>query len=73
MTKLEELAEIEGFDDFIDMLEEVQDAGSVPCICTNEGCSHVEHWEPDCNNARCSDCNTDTMMSCIEFMIAGDL
>ena len=72
-TKLKRLAKIEGFDDPIDMLVKFQLEGAVPCICMNEECDSVEHWEPDCRDAQCPVCHTPTMKSCIELMIEGDL
>ena len=69
--KMDQLTEIEGFDEGIDMLEECQLEGSVPCICMNPDCKHVEYWEPDTRNALCGECKTYTVTSCMELAIDG--
>lgn len=68
--KLEQLAEIEGYDSVENMLEEAT-FDSVTCgICTNEGCDATTSCiEPDGHGMFCENCKTNTIDSCL--IIAG--
>ena len=66
MSKLQDLCEIEGYEDEMAMMEEFFDESCVPCICMNEGCDMTDHLEPDQDAGHCEECGTKTMKS---FMI----
>lgn len=68
-SKLETLAEIEGYEDVHAMLEAATFDSVAPCICTNPGCDYSEDLEPDQDSGWCPDCNTHTLKSCL--MLAG--
>lgn len=65
MSKLERLAELEGFDSEIEFLEEAGCGGLIPGICTNEGCDYSEEVEPDCADGYCDICETNTVASAL--------
>lgn len=69
VKKLEKLAEIEGYKDYMDMLEEATMDSCVPAICTNEGCTCSYTLEPDATEGLCENCGTYTVCSCL--VIAG--
>ena len=60
---LEKLAEIEGFDDSLEMLEEYGIESVVPGICTTLGCSYTTEVEPDCQEGWCEECQKGTVKS----------
>ena len=69
MTKLQILAEIEGYDSVDAMLEAAAFSGIVPAICTKGVCDYAESLEPD-GTCDCEDCGgVDTVRSCL--LIAG--
>ena len=47
MTKLQTLAEIEGFDDKQELIEEYVIESVVPGICRNDNCDYTADVEPD--------------------------
>jgi len=63
MTKLEQLAEAEGFDDPFDMIEENVIESVVPGIC--EECDYTTQVEPDCENGWCEVCERPSVVSCL--------
>lgn len=65
MTKLELLAEIEGYEDTMELLEENAIDSVVPGICMNEGCDYTTEVEPDCREGWCECCDTNTVKSCL--------
>jgi len=69
MTKLEELAVIEGFDDSMEMLESAMADSVCPGICINEGCDYTCEVEPDSDSGWCEECEANTVSSCL--MLAG--
>lgn len=60
---VQELAELEGFDDVTFLLEEHICDSLCPAICTNTGCDHQDELEHDARNVTCPDCNTKTVQS----------
>lgn len=61
---LKKLAEIEGYDDAMDMLEEVNVDSVVPGICLN--CKEYTCGvEPDSSEGWCEECGTNTVQSCL--------
>lgn len=69
MSKLTDLAEIEGFDEEIDMLSDYMSESLIPAICINPNCNFTAEYEPDCTAGYCEECNTKTVQSC--FILAG--
>lgn len=69
MGKLSLLAELEGFESAIEMMEEFELEGAVPGICTNKDCEFTAYYEPDCDNGFCEECRTMTVKSA--FVLAG--
>lgn len=65
MSKLEKLAEIEGFETSEDMLEEVGYESVVPGICVNPECDYTDEVEPDQEEGFCEECKTNTVKSCL--------
>lgn len=65
MSKLEKLAEIEGFETSEDMLEEVGFGSVVPGICVNPECDYTDEVEPDQEEGFCEECKTNTVKSCL--------
>lgn len=63
MSKLQELASIEGFDDPIEMLEEAVMDSVCPGICMNAGCDYTTEVEPDQSRGWCEICETPTVKS----------
>ena len=67
--KLQALAEIEGYDDWLDLVSEHQLSGSVPGICTTEGCEHTAiSLEPDSRASLCEECDACTIVACLDLM-----
>lgn len=64
-AKLDKLAEIEGFDDIMDMLEQYSCDSIVPGICINEDCEYTTEVEPDSRSGYCEECKTRTVKSCL--------
>jgi hypothetical protein len=65
VTKLERLAQIEGFTDTMELLEANIIDSVVPGICTNEDCDYTCEVEPDQQSGWCEDCNEGTVSSCL--------
>lgn len=63
--KLERLADLEGYDDYMDMLEDATYDSVVPAICTNPDCDATSQLEPDGEGGLCENCGTNTMTSCL--------
>ena len=64
MSKLSQLASIEGFDSIDDLLAEaVYD--TCYAICTNPECDFTTILEPDAENVTCEECGTPTVTSCL--------
>ena len=64
-SKLTELADLEGYDDFMVMLQEYSIDSVVPGICCNPGCDFTAHYEPDSSTGWCEECQTNTVKSCL--------
>ena len=64
-TKLEQLAEIEGYSDTMDMLEAATFDSVAPGICKNPDCDYSCEVEPDSASGWCEECNTNTVVSCL--------
>lgn len=45
----------------------------VPCICANGDCGFSTELESDLREGYCEDCETHSVISCIELMIEGGL
>lgn len=65
LSKLETLAEIEGFDDVQDLLEANVIDSVVPGICCNAGCDYTCEVEPDQDNGWCEVCGRGGVKSCL--------
>lgn len=63
--KLEELAEIEGFDSDMELLNEYAYESVMPGICVNEGCDYTTNVEPDQSAGWCEECRTGTVQSAL--------
>ena len=64
MSKLSELASIEGMDE-MEMFEAATYDSVAAGICTNKDCSYTTQVEPDCEHGWCEECNTQTVSSCL--------
>ncbi|TRZ48942.1 MAG: hypothetical protein D4S01_09530 [Dehalococcoidia bacterium] len=63
MSKLDDLVDIEGYDDDMEMLEACGYDSVQPGICINVGCDYTAGVEPDCANGWCANCKTGTVQS----------
>lgn len=61
--KIRILTEIEGYDDPIELCEEVFNDGCCPGICMNEDCESTYSYEPDQDRGWCEECQTNTVKS----------
>lgn len=62
---LEALAEAEGYDEVIDMLESATFDSIVPAICTDDCCGLIQESEPDARANYCEECEQNTVKSCL--------
>ena len=69
MSKLQDLADLEGYVDIEDMLKDATFDRFDTGICTNKGCDYTTNVEPDSDSGWCEECNTNTVSSCL--MLAG--
>ena len=65
MTKLEVLADFEGYSDVMNMLEENVADSICPGICINRDCEYTVGVEPDCYDGYCEECGTQTVRSAL--------
>jgi len=63
--KLNVLAELEGYPDRMDMLEDAVFDSLCPAICTNTNCDAIADLEPDQDRGWCEACGTNTMKSAL--------
>lgn len=63
--KLQKLAEIEGYADPLNLLEDNAIDSVIPAICMNEDCDLTEGMEPDQDRGFCDNCGTQSMKSCL--------
>jgi len=63
--KLTQLADSEGFDTVMAMLEEASVDSVSPGICTNPGCDYTIEVEPDQEEGWCESCNQGTVASAL--------
>ena len=61
--KLQTLAESEGYDDPMDMIEACAMDSVNPGICMNEGCDYTTEVEPDSDSGYCEECGTNSVKS----------
>ena len=70
MSKIDDLMEVEGYEDFDELMEYAQDSVNVG-ICMNEGCDYTTQVEPDCDSGWCELCDTNTVKSATELILFG--
>jgi hypothetical protein len=63
LTKLQKLAEIEGFEDYLDLLDKYAIDSVCPGICSNTDCEYTTEVEPDQDKGWCEECNQGTVTS----------
>ncbi len=68
MSKLQRLAESEGFDNPMDLAEEVVHESVVPGICAMRNCDYTTRVEPDCDAGYCEECGTRSVQSLLVLM-----
>lgn len=64
------LAELEGFNDIMEMLEEYGNESVMPGICMNEGCDYITNVEPDQDRGWCEECHTNSVKSLMELALS---
>lgn len=64
-SKLETLADIEGYADIMDLLEAVSTDSVCPGICMNKDCDYTAEVEPDSTSGWCEECSTQTVKSAL--------
>ena len=62
-SKLELLAQTQGYYDPMELLEEYVTDSVCPGICVNPDCDYTTEVEPDCTRGYCECCNTNTVQS----------
>lgn len=62
---MQQLVEIEGFDDDLEMLEAYMTDSVCPGICVTPGCGYTCETEPDQTEGYCELCETNTVKSCL--------
>jgi len=67
MSKIKELAEIEGFDSVDEMIEAVGLESVMPGICKTPDCDYVTEVEPDSRSGWCENCEKQTVVSALEL------
>lgn len=65
MTKLQKLAQIEGYETTIALLEANITDSVAPGICTNDDCDYTVGVEPDQSEGWCENCESNTVQSCM--------
>lgn len=68
MTKLEQLAEYEGYESVDKMIDTCIISSVVPAICMTEGCDYTTGMEPDQDAGWCEECGLNTVKSCLILM-----
>ena len=63
--KLEQLADFEGYEDYMEMLEVATRDSVVPGICVNEDCDYTTGVEPDSDSGWCEVCEKNSVHSCL--------
>lgn len=64
-SKSKILADDYGYSTIEDMLMDTMFSSVVPGICTNEDCDATYECEPDAEANWCSECDTQTVKSCL--------
>ena len=67
MSKIKELAEIEGFDSVDEMIGAVGLDSVMPGICKIPDCDYVTDVEPDSRSGWCENCEKQTVVSALEL------
>ena len=65
MSKLQDLVELEGFVDELEMLGRATFDSVASGICINPGCDYTTNVEPDQDRGWCELCETNTVQSCL--------
>lgn len=63
--KLDQLMEIEGYGDVVDLFAAVLSDSVSPGICINPGCDYSTEVEPDQDRCYCESCGTQTVQSAL--------
>lgn len=64
-AKLKVLAEAEGFDTVMDLLEAASLDSVSPGICTREDCDYTAEVEPDQDRGWCEECRANSVRSAL--------
>ena len=68
---LNDFCEVEYGGNFDAMMEEVMFDSVVPAICINKDCEYIDELEPDARKCLCPECETNTVFSVVELIMAG--
>jgi hypothetical protein len=68
-SKLNDLIEVEGYEDAEDLMNEIMYDSVNPGICMNPGCDYTTTVEPDCHDGWCEFCETNTVKSATELLL----
>ena len=68
MAKLDDLVRLSGYGSAEELAVSRGADATVPAICMNEGCDHVEDMEPDQKGGWCPDCGTTSVRSLLVLM-----
>ena len=69
--KLDQLMEIEGYGDLVDLFAAVLSDSVSPGICINPGCDYTTEVEPDQDRGFCENCRSQTVQSAL--ILAGPI
>jgi len=67
LSKLETLAENEGFDSIEGMMAELMYESVIPGICMNPDCDYTTNVEPDCHEGYCEICSSQSVTAATEL------
>jgi len=73
IEKLQTLAENEGYDESMQLVEENVVSSAPAGICVVDGCEYSTNVEPDQRQGYCESCGTNTVVSLIELWLEAGL
>lgn len=70
MSKIDDLMDVEGYDDFDEFCNDIGFDSINSGICMNEGCDYTTMVEPDCDSGWCEECETNTVKSATGLILS---
>ena len=69
MSKMDDLLDVEGYDNIDEAFDELMTDSVNPGICMNSGCDYTTTVEPDSREGWCEMCGTNTVRSFTELAL----